>query len=353
MGRLDSYSALPSTIRAKKTPEATILYLPFINLERFPHLKLFDYILYNIEVTLALVLMRIAFRQKFLIEFANWEIDGGIFMMVNIFLKLPVIVRLHSGVLDLAEHNDKITLSDRIIFLFERFSISRKETTLICSTRAHALREMNKYRNSKEVEIIPLGVELPKIHTHTFSQELHILFYGRIERRKGIIEFIQAAKYILGHIPDVHFDIVGRDYSHMIPALLKTLPKKSKSKIHVFGYLSNAELETHIRRADICVFLPYYESFGLTIAEAMSYRKAVIATHVGGIVEIISSGVNGLLIEPKNPDACVHALLQLIHDTRLRKKLGANARKKIEKDLSIPLMAKRSNAFYTRILSSV
>jgi len=77
----------------------------------------------------------------------------------------------------------------------------------------------------------------------------------------------------------------------------------------------------------ICVLISHWEGFGLALVEGMAAGCAVVASDVPGMREIITNGVDGLLVPPGNPAALADALERLLRDDALAIRLGAEARK--------------------------
>lgn len=82
------------------------------------------------------------------------------------------------------------------------------------------------------------------------------------------------------------------------------------------------------------------EAFGLTIAEAMAAGRAVIASRVGGIPELVEDGVSGLLVPPGDPEGLARALDLLAARPALRRQLGANARARAQQRFSLEQSAR-------------
>jgi glycosyltransferase involved in cell wall biosynthesis len=80
----------------------------------------------------------------------------------------------------------------------------------------------------------------------------------------------------------------------------------------------------------ICQFSHWEEVFGWMIAEGMAYAKPIVATRVGGIPELVTDGVTGLLVEPEDINSMADSVLRLIADRELRGRLGHAGRMKTE-----------------------
>lgn len=98
---------------------------------------------------------------------------------------------------------------------------------------------------------------------------------------------------------------------------------KLQDKVIFTGFREDAL--SLINFADIFVMSSRYEGLGTSIIDAMSLKKPVIATETGGIPELIISGKNGLLVPRENPEALAEAIIRLMQDKNLQKKLSRQA----------------------------
>jgi glycosyltransferase involved in cell wall biosynthesis len=90
-----------------------------------------------------------------------------------------------------------------------------------------------------------------------------------------------------------------------------------------------SDIPNLMRCSDIGVLCSETESAPLTLLEGMSTGLPMVATEVGGVLEIIDEGCNGLLVPSKQPEKLAQAILRLYRDSMLRTKLGENARKTV------------------------
>ncbi len=79
-----------------------------------------------------------------------------------------------------------------------------------------------------------------------------------------------------------------------------------------------------IKSSDLMVVSSHYESFGLAILESLGLGVPVLASHTGGIPEIIRDGIDGLLVKPADPDAMRAAMIRLLENEKLRLSLAQN-----------------------------
>lgn len=146
-----------------------------------------------------------------------------------------------------------------------------------------------------------------------------VAFVGRIEPRKGALDFVRAAPAIRRALPEARIVIVGDDPYDSSPAYVRQV--LAMPEVEHYPWVENAAgLMRHI---DVLVAPSHQEPFGTVAAEAMAVGTPVVATAVGGLPEVVGDGISGRLIEPGNPALIAAAVLQVLAD---RERLGAAAR---------------------------
>jgi glycosyltransferase involved in cell wall biosynthesis len=112
-----------------------------------------------------------------------------------------------------------------------------------------------------------------------------------------------------------------------------------------------SDIEDYLQAADIGLFTSDMESFCLSILEAMCFACPSVATAVGGIPEVVESGVSGLLVPPGDPAALARSVESLIADPALRAGLGAAARRRAAGLFSAEAIVPRYVGLYRRVCS--
>lgn len=165
-----------------------------------------------------------------------------------------------------------------------------------------------------------------------------ISLVGRFQTLKGQHILLLAAKELLDKRPDLVFLFVGNQvkgiddgYETKIQQLYQQL---GLGKQVIFtGFLPN--VAEALAATDIVVQPSLYrESFGLAAAEALAMGKAVVATDVGAVSEVITHGQEGLLIEPNNPSQLASAIEWLIQHPEECKLMGQRGQKKVKESFS-------------------
>jgi len=100
------------------------------------------------------------------------------------------------------------------------------------------------------------------------------------------------------------------------------------------GFVPHDELERLYRRAAVVACPSRREGFGVVCAEAMAHGRTVVASAVGGLLDLVVDGETGLLVPPRDPAALRAALERALGDADLRRRLGAAARERIRQRFS-------------------
>lgn len=143
------------------------------------------------------------------------------------------------------------------------------------------------------------------------NSPVKILFLGWVTKNKGIYDLINAIKKIRNK--DFILEIAGNGDEFKN---LKSLLQKEglNKKVHLLNWVYGEEKKQLLNRADIFVLPSYREGMPNSLIEAMSSNTAVISTTVGGIPDLIKSGINGILVNPGDIEALKNAILYYLDD---------------------------------------
>ena len=205
----------------------------------------------------------------------------------------------------------------------------------------------------ERVVIIHNGIDLSSftdLQVEEESEEHTILSVGRLAWSKGHKYLIDAMPNILSEYSNAKLWLVGDFFTMNVPLQQHVRKLGIENSVLFTGKVSAERLYSLYHEAEVYVQPSLYEPFGITILEAMSMRKPVVATHVGGIPEIIRNDVEGLLVEPGNSQQLAKAISRMFSDSSERRRFGINARKRVEKEFTWETIAMKTLEFYKNLL---
>jgi glycosyltransferase involved in cell wall biosynthesis len=189
------------------------------------------------------------------------------------------------------------------------------------------------------------------------NSELTVVFLGRLERRKGALDLLQAVPEVLREVPETRFIFIGTDRAHCPGGrthsqyINEEFASEVLSRIHLVGKLPDTDVTRWLQSADVFVAPSLYESFGLIFLEAMRWGTPVIGTTAGGIPEVVEDGTTGVLVPPGCPNKLAGALIELLKDEGRRRQLGEAGRRRIETHFSAQRMAQQVVAVYSETIA--
>jgi phosphatidyl-myo-inositol alpha-mannosyltransferase len=205
-------------------------------------------------------------------------------------------------------------------------------------------------------EIIPNGIDLdiftPDVEPFPeyMDGKINILFVGRLESRKGLSYLLRAFKTIKKDTPNTRLIVVGPGKRSR--ANYERWVRNNHIEDVVFtGFASQMELPRYYRTADIfCAPATGRESFGIVLIEAMAMGKPIVATGIEGFRCVVTPGEDGILVKPRSSEQLRRALMKLINNPGLRRKMGENGRIKAQQ-YSWKKIARRIIETYAKVVA--
>jgi phosphatidyl-myo-inositol alpha-mannosyltransferase len=181
-----------------------------------------------------------------------------------------------------------------------------------------------------EYTIVPNGVDVAAVPEgpKSRSDELRLLFVGRAEERKGLPVLLAAFEALVEHVPS-RLTVVGADPEEV--SRLITDPDVL-AHIDVLGKVSDSVLWRQLGEADLlCAPSLAGESFGMVLIEAMAAGTPVVASEIAGYNDVVTDGVDGVLVPPADPQALAEELQLLAHEPERLAAMGEAGRKSAER----------------------
>ncbi|MBN1794158.1 MAG: glycosyltransferase family 4 protein [Candidatus Omnitrophica bacterium] len=230
-------------------------------------------------------------------------------------------------------------LQTKAFLLIERFlGLFTDRIVTVSESLAREISEKFRIVSGEKMNVIPLGFNLKKfldIRDKTGAlyeefgiarQALSVGIVGRLVPIKNHRCFLDAARILLSRAPnraEMVFFVIGD--GALRPALERYARAIGIAEQVIFtGW--RTDIEACYRDLDIVVCSSDNEGTPVSVIEAMASSRAVVATDVGGIRDVITDGVSGIIVPPGNPASLAEALTGLLTDGAARSRLGACAR---------------------------
>lgn len=205
-------------------------------------------------------------------------------------------------------------------------------------------------RGTKRVVTIYEGVDIsrfsPRQASAALRSELRLVpgkkvvgCLARFERGKGQPEFLRAAASVLGQYRDVVFLVSGGGDPNSAEVLEELQAEARRMEVTdriVFAEWRD-DVPAVLALLDVFVHVPttFLEGLGITNLEAMAMAKPTVVSRNGGLPDAVVDGVTGFVVPPGDIEALTQALLRLLADEALARRLGENARRRIEEHFDI------------------
>ena len=275
---------------------------------------------------------------------------------------IPLITRLATPFY-LSERLDGIgPFGPRFMLNWMERNQTLKSDGIFTSTRALAYEVADRWGiDRSQIAIIPNSVDIDRIKRlgsegrlpDILKTEDYILFFGRLEERKGIRILADALPYVLSRFPSLKMVFVGNDFGPRGLSFREYIINKARSYEHRIIFIENLpqeELFPIVRSSKMVILPSLWEAFGFVCVEAMALGRPVIASSGSGFEEIIEEGVSGYLVEPGRSDLLAEKITSCLKDEedlyRISQKADTRAR-----DFEVSKVAERLLSFYEKVLS--
>lgn len=266
------------------------------------------------------------------------------------FFHLPVVYTEHGGGLLGGRRRD--------LLIYRHLSRAISRYIAISQEMAKVMKAANPSLEDR-IDVVYNGVNIDAIaaipvydsrdlDSRIANARYRVGIVGRLEYQKGIDLFIESAAYLCKKRDDVVFIVIG-DGSLRLQLEKHALEKGIAGRVFFLGYRTDAL--SLLKRLDVFLFTSNYEPFGLVITESMAAEVPVVATNShGAVLEIISNGGDGLLVNGRNPQQIADVVDRLLSDVKLRSDIIRNARETVRQRFTIQASASGVRAVYLKCL---
>jgi glycogen(starch) synthase len=211
--------------------------------------------------------------------------------------------------------------------------------------------------NPERISHVPypftIAPEFLQIPPDTHSQV--VSFIGRLEIRKGVLDFAAAIPQILQHHPNVKFRFVGAAEPSPNPRLnmRQYLEKRLRPFHHTLeftGAITSSKIPDILADTDICVFPSLWENFPCVCLESMAAARSIVGSNAGGMAEMLDGGRVGRLVNPRSPNEIAHQVIDLLNHPSQRIALGQSARSHLIETYNTDRIGALQEASYLRAM---
>ena len=216
--------------------------------------------------------------------------------------------------------------------------------TLLAEVQAHLNGALPR------VEVAPMGVDLRQLtraggpyQPWNGQGPFRVFCCGRLNVGKGHEELLEAIAIVRKEL-DVQLRIAGEDemggsgYRRVLERRIEELALQDR--VTLLGAVSEQTVRQELEQAHCFALASRQEALGVATMEAMAMQVPAVVTGVGGVAELVSSGVDGILVPAKDPQRLAEEILRVARDPSLATRLSQAAREKVERSFDSSVSAK-------------
>jgi glycosyltransferase involved in cell wall biosynthesis len=264
-----------------------------------------------------------------------------LFMVCRVF-RIKCILHLHGAEFMQFYNSDARQISRRCItYLFDNV-----DHVIVLSPRWKE--DISTFTRNENISVIYNAVALPVVCERKANDNMPcLIFLGRLGNRKGAFDLIRAFQEVLRVVPKCKLICAGDGEVDRARNLAVELDLVEH--IEFPGWIGADQREQLLSRATLFVLPSYAEGLPMSLLEAMAAGLPVVTSNVGGIPDVVTDGVEGLVIEPGDVTALAKAMISILTNEEWRNQLAKAAREKIERDLSIDMAIKKIESVYREL----
>jgi len=248
-----------------------------------------------------------------------------LFILPAKFMGCPYIVHLHSGGFVHFYRHEIGPVRRRMV----RFVLDHATRIVVLSSQWQSALE-GITRNTRLVTVY--NFVTPQAVNMRSEQSNTLLFLGRLNQEKGFFDLLHAVKVLRADFPDVVLYCGGVGDDAEVQRSLREL--NIEQHVRLLGWVDGEVKQRLLAQAAVFVLPSYVEGVPMGILEAMAQGVAIVATDVGGIPDMIDSGVEGLLVKPGDVQSLTYALAKVLRNGVLRERMGEAARRRVSRQFS-------------------
>ena len=264
--------------------------------------------------------------------------------------RVPTVLTLHGIFWKERLHSRNLYMKLYYWLAEKRLKLYFEKLAGFIAISPYVIKELiSKGFNTYKVHLIenPISEEFFKLNKNDNSI---ILYPAKISPRKNQLTFLKAINLIKREIQDFKIYFTGSGDVKYYKILNNFIQINDIKNVVFLGKVPYSKMLELYSMACVVVLVSYQETQPMAILESMASGTPVLASNIIQNRYIITSGKNGILVDPNNPVDIAEHLKMLIEDNKLRKKLGKNARREAEKRWKADIIAKNLLKLYISLL---
>lgn len=294
--------------------------------------------------------------EKFDIAHAHFWMSGAAASWAALPLGLPLVQTFHAlGAVKQRHQGAKDTSPAQRIAVESRLCTAVDHVIATCRDEVAELTALGL--DEERVSIVPCGVDtdLFRPQPEQRHDRHRLLVVGRLVERKGVADVVRA----LPLLPTVELVVAGgpvRDALRLDPEVqrLQALAEELKvdQQVTFTGAVAPDQMPATYAASDIVVAAPWYEPFGIVPLEAMACGRPLVGSAVGGLLDSVSPGVTGDLVQPRQPAAIASAVSKLLADPHRRARYGRAGVARANRLYAWPKVAARTEEIMRTVVAT-
>ena len=250
----------------------------------------------------------------------------------------------------------------KIIYKIQNFFIKSiiNNSAAISAANEYEKEIFLTFNKNSKIKIIRNGINLKTLVSQEDFKQKHkidnkfILFVGRFSKSKGIETLLHACSIIKNELKSQNISLVimGVDFGYQEEMLKLISMLKLDDSVVVIKNPPRDDVIAAYGQSEFLVLPSYWELSPLVPLESFAFKKPVISTKAHGIPYTVQDKVNGLLVEPDNPNDLSKTIIELLENKVMREKLGLAGYEFVHKECNCVSMAQNSLALYQEIIKN-
>jgi glycosyltransferase involved in cell wall biosynthesis len=288
-----------------------------------------------------------------ILEAPDWT---GITALMH--FRIPLVIRFHGSdtyFCHLEKRKQKFKN-----FWFEKLAINRAQAFISPTKFAGEVSKKLFKIINKEIKTIHNGLDLKNFTNDSplAYEKGMILYIGTLIRKKGVFELPEIFNNVRKEFPHAKLVLIGADSfdiktrSNSTWQLMQNqFIKDDLKNVEYVGRIPYNEIQSYIKKANVCVFPTFAETLGMVTIECMSMLKAVVNSNIGWANELIVDEQSGFLVHPTNHELYAERIIKLLKNDTCCLKIGKQARKMVETKFDINKIVIQNIAFYKKTIN--